>query len=138
MGIADSQSELSIYQKDVTRLQREVEVAKKALAAVEEELSGAEAALEACATSRCTPSAEAVPNWDDNTEVPNLVDGATWTPVCDRGYKADFCTDKTNCGSGATEMTCEDGKLTPPTFRCAPIFSGNLQVRIKEGRKLVF
>lgn len=113
--------------------------AQAALDAIEKALSDAQATLDACPASRCTPP-NPPENWDESSLLPNLVDGATWLPSCESGYKVDFCDDdaSSSCGVEVESMTCTDGKLQPATFRCAPILTGSLNVQIKEGRHLSF
>lgn len=134
--IADEQADLTGYQNDVTRLQQEVQAAQSALASVAKQLSDAEATLEACPASSCT--VHGVAHWDEDSVLPNVVDGATYTPQCERGFKPDFCDADDKCGLDATLMSCTDGKLSPPTYRCAPVLTGTLIVQILEGRKLIF
>lgn len=131
-------SVLLSYEADVNRLKLEVEAAQSALVATKKALSDAEITLDTCVSSRCDPPSSAISNYDLNQNVPNLVHGATWSPQCERGFKVDFCDSESTCGVDAAVMTCSEGQLSPPTFRCAPILSGTLVVKVKEGRKLSF
>lgn len=133
-----AKSVLLSYEADVNRLKLEVEAAQSALVATKKALSDAEITLDTCVSSRCDPPSMAISNYDLNQNVPNLVHGATWSPRCERGFKVDFCDSESACGVDAAVMTCSEGKLSPPTFRCAPILSGTLVVKVNEGRKLSF
>lgn len=136
--IADAQSVLSGYESDVTRVRQELESAEAALAKLLKNLIDADSALDSCPEARCLAPAEPPANYNGLRPLPNFVNGATWTPVCERGFKVEFCNSDSDCGADATEMTCTDGVFSPPSFRCAPILSGSLVVQILEGRGLEF